>query len=436
MADNSVNNENDIRCPLETKFAIEFINVPCLEENCDKEKEVNKELINDENLIDVLCTDKTIKRENVENNGSNPLGDEREIENDHVNNDGVNKNADDRIDTEKIEIDSNKVFLKESGEKKCKEKKFRCTYPGCKIKFAKPSKLKRHLCMHTGERPFVCNFKDCDKAYTNNSYLRRHKLTHSGIKETFLCKYCKAPFTTQHNLKRHCSRIHENPLGHERKCDECHIVCLTRKLLSKHMKKIHKRNLYLCSFCPKSFSEPWLLQRHLNTNMHKIFICKICQSSFDKHSDFREHRKEHIVVYKEFSCDICKSKFNHKGNLRLHLKGHESSSIFVCSYVGCNRVYSFQRNLDTHIVSFHLGKKWECHLCPMKLSSKQKLNGHIEKIHINPVPRKPQPTKENRKRRWDVGIPRKSAITKICGLILPNETEKLIIYRDIKCDQP
>ncbi|XP_051159705.1 transcription factor IIIA-like [Leptopilina boulardi] len=498
---NLVENANDNNSLLKmTKFEIEFVNVKTLQHNnyCVKDERIKfkSEFIEKDNYVgDISCCPDEIEKNletllvNVINEKDNLPANEREIEfinvkninRDHIHLEDEHKskvaekkkdadsnseiannsilvkeeNIDDEnksdeiieIDTVKKEI--NKVFFEEHIEPKRinkkirrtnKEKKFRCTYPGCKIKFVKPSKLKRHICMHTGERPFACNFNDCDKAYTNNSYLIRHKLTHGDMKEKFLCSYCKTAFSSPQSLKRHCSSVHEDPLKlhhFKRKCTECHFTCLTRKILSKHMMESHKRNLYQCSFCPKSFTEPSSLHRHLKSNMHKTFTCKICFQSFDKHVEFREHKKEHIVVYKEFTCGICGLKFNHKGNLRLHLQGHESSNIFVCSYDGCNRVYCFQRNLDTHILSYHLGKKWECHLCPMKLSSKQKLNGHIEKIHLNPVPRKPQPTKENRKRRRDIGIPRKSAISQICGILLPPETEKIIIYRhDIKCEQP
>lgn len=139
--------------------------------------------------------------------------------------------------------------------------------------------------------------------------------------------------------------------------------------------------------------------------------------------------------FAEFTCDICGKKFAHKNNLKLHIKDHDRLNIFVCSYENCDRVYYFQRNLDLHIRNYHLGAKWECHLCSAKLSSKQKLNGHIEKIHINPVPRKIITKKENRKKRWDIRLPKKSAVSQLCGITLTQEIEKKIMYRhEIKCD--
>ena len=54
----------------------------------------------------------------------------------------------------------------------------RITCNVCNRKFAKASKLKIHMCIHTGDRPFSC--KDCDKMFTFSSGLIRHKRVHTG----------------------------------------------------------------------------------------------------------------------------------------------------------------------------------------------------------------------------------------------------------------
>ncbi|XP_033209660.1 zinc finger and BTB domain-containing protein 24-like isoform X2 [Belonocnema kinseyi] len=245
------------------------------------------------------------------------------------------------------------------------------------------------------------------------------------------CNICNMTFTIQHNLKRHCKRWHENPLRlyHLPKvCEVCKEEFPRRYLLLAHMKEAHNRLLYKCELCEKSFSEPMKLRRHVNSTVHQKFFCTICTTAFGSQEELKEHKTTHFP-FSEYKCDICGKKYVTKRNLRTHISDHMKSTIIMCSYEGCNRLYYFQRNLDQHIRTFHLGEKWTCPSCPAQLASKQKLRIHIEKIHLNPTPRKPPPTNENRKRRWDACMPKKSAVSQLLGLKLPIKAEKDIINR-------
>lgn len=106
-------------------------------------------------------------------------------------------------------------------------------------------------------------------------------------------------FTEEHNLKRHCSRRHENKGYFEVKCEECSLVFLTRKYLKQHLTDVHNRKLYVCHICSKSFAQHNKLQLHLESSVHnKNFICQICQISFNNFNEFRKHKKEHTLHYK------------------------------------------------------------------------------------------------------------------------------------------
>lgn len=76
----------------------------------------------------------------------------------------------------------------------------------------------------------------------------------------------------------------------------------------------------------------------------------------------------------------------------------------------------------------HLGKKFYCDLCSAGLTSKQKLIGHIQR-HYEPKEKKEKP-KVQRKKRKDVGIPKRSVLTALIGVNLPHHLEKMMMERE------
>jgi len=103
-----------------------------------------------------------------------------------------------------------------------------------------------------------------------------------------------------------------------------------------------------------------------------------------------------------------------------------------CTYDNCNKTYSSKSNLKNHIKINHLGEKFFCDICSVGFSSKQKLILHIPQHDQNK--KKEDKTKKKlniqRKKRKDAGIPKKSALSKLIGLNLPSNLEKLIKERE------
>ncbi|OMH84101.1 Zinc finger protein [Zancudomyces culisetae] len=60
-------------------------------------------------------------------------------------------------------------------------KKYKCTY--CTKRFSRPSSLKTHTYVHTGERPFPCDYPGCKKRFSVLSNLRRHSRVHNNPKK-------------------------------------------------------------------------------------------------------------------------------------------------------------------------------------------------------------------------------------------------------------
>ncbi|KDN47558.1 hypothetical protein K437DRAFT_223075 [Tilletiaria anomala UBC 951] len=59
--------------------------------------------------------------------------------------------------------------------------KYECQW--CGKRFTRPSSLKIHLHVHTGEKPFVCEVPGCGRSFSVQSNLRRHQKGHqiSGL---------------------------------------------------------------------------------------------------------------------------------------------------------------------------------------------------------------------------------------------------------------
>ncbi|PVU87174.1 hypothetical protein BB559_006165 [Furculomyces boomerangus] len=61
-------------------------------------------------------------------------------------------------------------------EEEIRKRKYECKY--CKKRFSRPSSLKTHIYIHTGEKPYACEYPGCRKSFSVLSNLKRHAKVH------------------------------------------------------------------------------------------------------------------------------------------------------------------------------------------------------------------------------------------------------------------
>ena len=122
-----------------------------------------------------------------------------------------------------------------------KEKNFKCEYDGCGSAFPTESKLKRHICKHTGEKGFSCTWDGCTRACVTQSDLDKHLRMHKNEKP-YKCTWsgCDMTFSQSSNVDAHIRSNHTGEKSFKCEWDGCDQSFTTAYCLWGHEIRKHK----------------------------------------------------------------------------------------------------------------------------------------------------------------------------------------------------
>ncbi|XP_071526802.1 transcription factor hamlet-like isoform X2 [Panulirus ornatus] len=163
----------------------------------------------------------------------------------------------------------------------------------------------------------------------------------------YRCLQCDKNFPDYDELDDHLITAHGYASGQYR-CDYCPRAFAWRPNLIQH-KTIHGEfKRYPCENCPRVFTDPMVLQRHIR-NQHagaRSHACPECGKTFATSSGLKQHTHIHSSV-KPFQCEVCFKAYTQFSNLCRHKRMHADCRLQI-KCTKCGQAFSTVTSLAKH----------------------------------------------------------------------------------------
>ena len=174
-------------------------------------------------------------------------------------------------------------------------------------------------------------------------------------------------------------------------CNICDKKLASKSNLDRHVDEVHSQASLQCPHCPKVFFRNYHLIDHVDSahkersggtstgyQHHRPTECSDCKIKFTRaESKDRHYAEQHSSISLRLTCKICEKEFSRQENLNTHISAaHAGFKGFTCPK--CSQCFSQKGSLNRHVAEVHLKeKKWPCDQCSMKFPRWDTLQRHL-----------------------------------------------------------